>query len=175
MIGAAEPVLNPSDIDHFLDMTELEKLYSLRNRAWISIIQAGALKRKILSSKISTCDIGNTLKLMGIFKNNLDYLRDHSDKNEPGLFDQLTLLITELSPKIEVVACLSSPTLRTNHWLWISENILRYCGLSLKLAGQSSEIITGKNSNTIQYLYCTEHILNIFHLNLFYEEHSYCI
>ena len=139
LIGVAEPVLSEKDVDSFPDMADLETLLSYRSKAWGSMVRINAMKRRILACRISGCEVPLSMRLLDEFKSNYEHLVNHIE--EGGILEQLAAIIAEVEPKLDVVACLSSPFLKPHHWHWLSDYVLRYCGLSLKLAGQSSEIV----------------------------------
>ena len=139
LIGVAEPVLNEKDVDSFPDMGDLEMLYADRSKAWMSVVRINAMKRRLLSSRVSGCEIPASMRQLDEFTANHEYLVHRIEAD--GILEQLAATIAEVEPKLNIVACLSCPFLRPHHWQWLSDYVLRYCGLSLKFAGQSSEIV----------------------------------
>lgn len=53
IIGAAFPVLMPSEFDKFVAMDNLESLYSQRCTAWQLMNDCNAIRRRLLASKLS--------------------------------------------------------------------------------------------------------------------------
>jgi hypothetical protein len=98
------------------------------------------MMRRLNAAKLSGCDMLSTMTQLNKIEGNYQYLTKQLD--DKGLLSQLKANIAEFRSELEVVGCLSSSCLRTRHYLWLSDNVLRHSGLALKLAGQASEIVT---------------------------------
>lgn len=140
VIGAANMIFGPTELDNFADMQKLEKLYMDRNKAWGSIVECNTIKRKIVANTLGTVDINDCYLRFRAIISDRKYLEERTDA--VGSIELLKGSISELQLKVDLATCLSTSYLRPRHWNWLSDNVLVFCGLLLKFAGQQSDIIT---------------------------------
>jgi hypothetical protein len=143
IIGAAAPVLLPTEMDHFTDMAQLETVFTCKKTAWDSIRTAITMKRHITTSKLSALNAHHLQRKLDRLQRVLADL----EESKLALDEQATLSalqghIATLVPKLEIGSYLTSTCLRPRHWRWLSDKVLNECGLTLRFAGLSGEQIT---------------------------------
>jgi hypothetical protein len=133
-------IFAPSEIDNFPDMQKLDRLFMDRNKAWGSIVDCSAITRNIVVSSLGTVDVKDCYERFKRIILDSIYLEEKA--NASGSLTLLKSSIAEIQTKVDLATCLSSSYLRPRHWNWLSDNVLVFCGLLLKFAGQQSDIIT---------------------------------
>lgn len=141
IIGAAAPILLPSETDYFTDLVELEEIFTTKKAAWDSIKGALTMKRHITASRLSNLSAHQLQKRLDKLIKALTNL-ESSNLDEVDTLPALRMHVEDLVPKLEVISYLSSGCLRPRHWRWLSDMVLTDCGLKLKFAGEAGEQIT---------------------------------
>jgi hypothetical protein len=140
IVGAANMILLPSQVNYFNEMEELETAYATKCLAWLVLRDVTQIDEQLLSSRlcnINTFDLNS--KFVFVLKS-FDYLKEKLD--DQSLLVTLSHRINAIAPKVELVAYLSSSDIRSRHWLLIGKHVLRYCGLDLKFSGKQSEFVS---------------------------------
>lgn len=66
----------------------------------------------------------------------------HDSSTDGEIANRILKELSDLQPKIELVACLSSRTMRPRHWLQLHHTVFNACGLDLRFSGRQSEFIS---------------------------------
>lgn len=146
IVGAADPLYLPAEIERFSDIEQIEQLCVLRTKAWDAIVDAAQVRRKLLSSRLAMCDVAWMNNQLDNFSGILGFLQQRL--NETGTIRMLHSLFHDLSPKVLVASCLASNCLRVRHWKWLADNVFSFCGISVRFSVPGGEVMTAIDVTT---------------------------
>lgn len=139
IIGAANAVLIPSEVDQLLEIQKLSNTYTIRCRAWNFIVEMGAVRRQLRASKLVRTQINAVSHQFFEIIRRYESLKKSITDSE--LLNSNEAFINMLTPKIQVASCLSTPSLRYRHWKRISDAVLSLFGLNIKFSGKNGEFL----------------------------------
>lgn len=140
IVGAANPVMTPNEIDRFENMDKLELFYSNRCSAWKIISDTDSILRQVQSSKLASNNIAELNTRFARLLNSFDELTLQLE--DTSLVQHIQKLVNEVRPRVEMVSYLSSKALRPRHWQWLNKIAFKMCGLELKFSGRQSEFVS---------------------------------
>lgn len=137
IIGAASPILEPSEVDRLVSIDHLNMTYHTRYKAWNCVLDMTKIEKQILAAKVFKSDIAiwsnEFFTIIKTFYNLKQVISD--DK----LLTNICKFMEKLAPKIEITSFFSTPSLKSRHWKQLSDQILISCGLNLKFLGKNDE------------------------------------
>ena len=139
IIGAANAVFSPSEVDQLLEIQKLSSIYSIRCRAWNIIVDLNAVRRQLRASKLVRAQINAVSNKFFEITGSYESLKKNINDSE--LLSSNEAFINMLTPKIKIASCLSTPFLRYRHWKRFSDAVLSQCGLSIKFSGKNGEFL----------------------------------
>jgi regulator of replication initiation timing len=139
--GAANEVMKLSEVDYFQDMNKLEVQFERIDLVWNTILDIELSQKQLYASRLISCDIDHLLKqIQKAHKTYTSMTKLYGEETGP-----LSLLIQNLrtlEPQVHLLVFITCETLHIRHWQVLSEKVFMKCGLELKFAGQSADIIT---------------------------------
>lgn len=140
IVGAANAILLGNQVDTFQPMEELESGYQTKCLAWKVHKDITSMAEQLTTSRLSTANMSELNIRYVAMLSSCSFLQDHLDDTD--LLDTIHHRVDKLTPKIELVAFLSSKCVRPRHWTYLGYHVLRHCGMDLKLSGKQSEFVS---------------------------------
>ena len=148
IVGAAEPVLLPNQVDHFDDMLKIEKLYLAVNSVWSTVLKARSALKSLLSSQVNHCDVEGLLKQQQEIFSVYNMIRESDILHAPLSLIQKNL--DDLVPTVQMACLISSSVLKTRHWSRLNELVFKSCHLQLHLRGEIITVLDMSKQGTIE-------------------------
>lgn len=140
IVGAANMVLLPNQVESFLSMEQLEKDYDAKCRAWMTLESVNSLIDILNASRLGSLSLPDLHARNASLNDAMNYLRENL--SDLDLVSKLDRYIKEIIPKVRLVASLSSKVLRSHHWIYLRQKVLLQSGIDIKLSGKNSEFVS---------------------------------
>ncbi|RYH31701.1 hypothetical protein EON65_02070 [archaeon] len=139
IVGAANMILLPNQVDQFSELEGLEKVYTTKCQVGDILRSIHSLNETIWTSRMSLVNPFEVNRSFTSIISSYTHLQVHLPDAE--LLEMIENKIKKLSPRVELVVYLPSKTVKPRHWQLLAAHVFKNCGLEIKLSGRQSEFV----------------------------------